>query len=60
MSPKRKAKPAPDLAHIAADLRPLAVPIERVKLDPQNARTHDARNVSAIAAGSAMGEGVRG
>ena len=50
MSPKRKAKPPPDLAHIAADLRPLAVPIERVKLDPQNARTHDARNVSAIAA----------
>lgn len=31
--------PNPSLAHIAKDLRPLAVPIESVHLDPANART---------------------
>jgi ParB-like chromosome segregation protein Spo0J len=39
----------PDLDHIAPDLRPLAVPIGDLTLDPRNARAHDARNVKAIA-----------
>lgn len=38
------------LEHIAADLRPLAVPLEGLTLDPRNARTHDERNLAAIAA----------
>lgn len=35
---------------IAEDLRPLAVAIEELKIDPQNARTHDEANIEAIAA----------
>ena len=40
----------PALDHIAEDLRLLAVPIGDLKLDPQNARTHDEVNIAAIAA----------
>jgi DNA modification methylase len=35
---------------IARQLAELAVPIESLTLDPENARTHDARNIDAIAA----------
>lgn len=31
--------PSPDLSHITHDLRPLAVPVDAVHLDPVNART---------------------
>lgn len=35
-------KKAPDLSHIAKDLRPLAVPVELIAFDPDNARKgHD-------------------
>jgi ParB-like chromosome segregation protein Spo0J len=53
-SPKKTASKTPaapvDLSYIAEDLRPLAVPIDTLKLDERNANTHDERNVSAIAA----------
>jgi ParB-like chromosome segregation protein Spo0J len=39
-----------DLAYIAEPLRPLAVPIESLSLDPANVRKHDERNLGAIAA----------
>jgi len=45
-----KKKPAGELGHIAADLRPLAVSIEELTADPQNARTHDEPNIAATAA----------
>ena len=45
-----KKKPAGELGHIAADLRPLAVSMEELTADPQNARTHDEPNIAAIAA----------
>lgn len=49
MSRKRDAiYPAPD--HIAADLRPLAVPVANLVLDPRNARLHPERNLAAIKA----------
>ena len=41
---------APDLDHIAAPLRPLAVPISTLTLDPANARRHPERNLSAVEA----------
>lgn len=37
------------LQHIARGLRPLAVPIAGLSPDPANARTHDDRNIAAIA-----------
>ena len=40
----------PDLAHIAADLKPLAEPIAGLHPDPRNARRHSVRNLRAIAA----------
>lgn len=40
----------PDLSHIIAPLRPLAVPLADLKADPGNARTHDDRNIDAVAA----------
>lgn len=54
MSKKRstrrpKAADQPDLAHIAEDLRPLAEPMDRLELDPANARKHDEANLKAIA-----------
>lgn len=39
-----------NLSHIAEPLRPLAVPIESLNLDPTNARSHDERNIAAIRA----------
>ena len=48
---KKKPKPAAgELAFIAEDLRPLAVEISGLTLDPRNARKHDEGNLSAIAA----------
>ena len=38
----------PDLSHIAESLRPLAVPIDSLTLDPANARLHDIKNLDAI------------
>ncbi|MDD5658064.1 MAG: ParB/Srx family N-terminal domain-containing protein [Elusimicrobia bacterium] len=38
------------LARIVEDLRPLALPIGGLKPDPGNPRTHDDRNIEAIAA----------
>lgn len=40
----------PDLSYIADGLRTLAVPVDSVNLDPQNARLHDARSLEAITA----------
>jgi hypothetical protein len=40
---------APSLDHIAAPLRPLAVPIGSLNLDPANARRHDEKNPAVIA-----------
>ena len=39
-----------DLSYIDERLRPLAVPIAELVLDPRNARIHDERNLAAIAA----------
>jgi DNA modification methylase len=38
----------PDLSHIAEPLRPLAVPVTHLRLDPDNARTHPEKNLEAI------------
>jgi DNA modification methylase len=38
------------LSHIAESLRPLAVPVTEIQLDPANARLHDERNLDAIKA----------
>jgi ParB-like chromosome segregation protein Spo0J len=35
-------------ANIAADLQPLAVPLDRMKADPRNARAHPDRNLAAV------------
>lgn len=56
--PKKKTKTATktaaskstDYPWIAEALRGLAEPLERLTVDPQNARTHDDPNVAAIAA----------
>lgn len=40
----------PDLSYITEDLRPLAVPIETLTLDPENCRQHAERDLAAIAA----------
>ena len=37
-----------DLSHIALPLRPLAVSIDSLNLDPANARLHDEKNLAAI------------
>jgi ParB-like chromosome segregation protein Spo0J len=39
-----------DLSYIDERLRPLAVPVAELLLDPKNARKHDERNLAAIAA----------
>lgn len=45
----KKKQPDPAaLAHIHADLRAMAVPLDSLVLDPGNARLHDARNLAAI------------
>ena len=38
----------PDLAHIAEQLRALAVPVGELNFDPANARVHDDKNLDAI------------
>lgn len=38
----------PDLSHIVEQLRPLAVPIDTLILDPENARIHPERNLDEI------------
>lgn len=40
--------PAPDLSYIAEPLRPLAVPVGSIDLDPANARVHPQDNLSAL------------
>jgi ParB-like chromosome segregation protein Spo0J len=47
---KRATTKTPRLTWIAVDLRPLAVPIERVAPDPDNPRTHEDESVQAIMA----------
>jgi len=45
----RRSKPKPEpLDYIVESLRPLAVPIDQIKLDPRNARTHDEDNLAAV------------
>lgn len=39
---------APDLSHIAEQLRPLAVPVGYLQFDPANAMTHPEANIDAI------------
>ena len=39
---------SPDLSHIHPELRRFARPIEKLLLDPQNARAHSAENIAAI------------
>lgn len=46
---KKSPAAAPDLSHIHADLRALAVPLDSLVLDPENARVHNVRNLAAIA-----------
>lgn len=45
-----KSKPKPDFGYIAEALRPLALPIATLILDPANARKHDRANLGAIKA----------
>lgn len=40
----------PDLDHIVEDLRSIAMPIDELNVDPNNARAHDERNIDAICA----------
>ena len=47
---RRKIIDAPDLTHIAEQLRGLAVPMDQVHLDPKNAKEHDTASITAIAA----------
>jgi len=44
MAPRKK----PNLDHIEPDLRKLARPISKFKLDPKNAKKHDARSIAEI------------
>ena len=48
-----------DLSHIAEGLRPLAVPIASLHLDPANARRHPARNLDTIKASLAKNGQVK-
>jgi len=45
---KKRRKAKPDLSHIEADLRPLAVPIAGLTPDPHQARRHDRRSIDEI------------
>jgi hypothetical protein len=46
---KATAEPTPEeLEHILPQLRPLAVPIGALTIDPENARKHDKRNIESI------------
>lgn len=42
--------PGPDLSHIAPDLRALAIPLTDLIPDPANARQHNEKNLTALAA----------
>jgi hypothetical protein len=46
----RKTKPTKpaSVGALPRELQPLAFPIDRLKLDPRNARTHDERNLAAV------------
>jgi DNA modification methylase len=46
--PTTKRKASPTLSHIAEQLRPLAVPLADLVLDPANARKHPEDNLEAI------------
>ena len=46
-----------DLAHISPDLRALAVPIESIFPDPDNARVHPERNMAAVMDASSSSSG---
>lgn len=55
--PARAATPPPaepagqvDLSHIAEGLRPLAVALDSLQLDPKNARKHSPENIASIEA----------
>lgn len=50
MAKKKQASPKVELEWIVESLRPLAEPVERLELDPRNARKHDEANLAAIAA----------
>lgn len=50
MAKKKQALPKVELDWIVESLRPLAEPVERLELDPRNARKHDEANLAAIAA----------
>lgn len=53
MAKQKPQAPSPkteDLSPIAAQLRPLAVPLGELILDPKNARKHNKQNLKAIAA----------
>ena len=47
---KPRKKAAPDLSYIAEELRELAVPIDSLELDPENARQHPDNNRAATRA----------
>ncbi len=47
---KKRAAGGGGLDYIADVLRPLAVPLGELKVDPRNARRHDAANLAAIRA----------
>jgi len=47
---KPRKKVAPDLSYIAEELRELAVPIDSLELDPENARQHPDNNRAATRA----------
>lgn len=47
--PKRTAN-TPDLHYIVEELRPFAVPIDSLELDPENARAHGDENRATVAA----------
>ena len=50
MAKKRPKPKTPDLSYIPEDVRNLAVPIDRLELDPENARRHGEENLASIAA----------
>lgn len=50
MAKKKPSPPRVELDWIVESLRPLAEPVERLELDPRNARKHDEANLAAIAA----------
>lgn len=45
---RTRAPAAPDLSHIVEGLRPLAIPLAKLKTDPKNARAHSDRNLEAL------------